>query len=83
MNKENTIYVFIDASNVWNAIKSVKKFIEYRYKKQKPPSIKRVVLGCITLTVLWIKPKDIISIASTYYKSISYPQAINHSFTET
>ncbi|MBI4225247.1 MAG: NYN domain-containing protein [Candidatus Sungbacteria bacterium] len=24
-----TIYVFIDASNVWNAIKSVKKFIEY------------------------------------------------------
>ena len=30
-NKTNTnaIYVFIDASNVWNAVKSVKKFIEY------------------------------------------------------
>lgn len=26
----NTVYVFIDASNVWNAVKSVKKFIEYK-----------------------------------------------------
>jgi len=25
----NSIYVFIDASNVWNAVKAVKKFIEY------------------------------------------------------
>ncbi len=31
--KENTIYVFIDASNVWNAVKSVKKFIEYKKLK--------------------------------------------------
>ena len=30
---ENTVYVFIDASNVWNAIKSVKKFIEYKKLK--------------------------------------------------
>jgi len=29
----NTVYVFIDASNVWNAIKSVKKFIEYKTLK--------------------------------------------------
>ena len=29
----NTIYVFIDASNVWNAVKSVKKFIEYKTLK--------------------------------------------------
>ncbi len=27
------IYVFIDASNVWNAVKSVKKFIEYKTLK--------------------------------------------------
>ena len=25
-----TIYIFVDASNVWNAVKSVKKFIEYK-----------------------------------------------------
>ena len=31
--KENTIYVFIDASNVWNAVKSAKKFIEYKTLK--------------------------------------------------
>lgn len=30
---KNTIYVFIDASNVWNAVKSVKKFIEYKKLK--------------------------------------------------
>src|SRR3989338_2130254 len=29
MQEKNTIYIFIDASNVWNAVKSVKKFIEY------------------------------------------------------
>lgn len=29
----NTVYVFIDASNVWNAVKSVKKFIEYKNLK--------------------------------------------------
>src|SRR3989338_9429458 len=28
-----TIYVFIDASNVWNAVKSIKKFIEYKTLK--------------------------------------------------
>ncbi|MBI4359776.1 MAG: hypothetical protein HY564_01625, partial [Candidatus Jacksonbacteria bacterium] len=31
--RENKIYVFIDASNVWNAVKSVKKFIEYKKLK--------------------------------------------------
>ncbi|MBU3964882.1 NYN domain-containing protein [Patescibacteria group bacterium] len=30
---ENVVYVFIDASNVWNAVKSEKKFIEYKYLK--------------------------------------------------
>ena len=29
----NIIYIFIDASNVWNAVKSVKKFIEYKTLK--------------------------------------------------
>src|SRR3989338_9929577 len=29
----NVIHVFIDASNVWNAVKSVKKFIEYKKLK--------------------------------------------------
>ena len=29
--KNNVIYIFIDASNVWNAVKSKKKFIEYKY----------------------------------------------------
>lgn len=32
-NKEKqsaAVYVFIDASNVWNAVKSAKKFIEYK-----------------------------------------------------
>ncbi len=29
----NIIYVFIDASNVWSAVKSVKKFIEYKTLK--------------------------------------------------
>ncbi|MAG44545.1 hypothetical protein CL633_01515 [bacterium] len=33
MRKKNTIYVFIDASNVWNAVKSVKRFIEYKKLK--------------------------------------------------
>jgi len=28
--KQDMIYVFIDASNVWSAVKSVKKFIEYK-----------------------------------------------------
>ncbi len=32
--KANTVYVFIDAANVWNAIKSVKKFIEYTGLKE-------------------------------------------------
>lgn len=31
--KINTIFVFIDASNVWNAVKSAKKFIEYKNLK--------------------------------------------------
>ncbi len=31
--KLNTVYVFIDAANVWNAVKSVKKFIEYKKLK--------------------------------------------------
>ena len=31
--KSNVIYVFIDASNVWNAVKSEKKFIEYKKLK--------------------------------------------------
>ena len=29
----NSVYVFIDASNVWNAVKSIKKFIEYKTLK--------------------------------------------------
>ncbi|MCG2690008.1 NYN domain-containing protein [Candidatus Parcubacteria bacterium] len=29
----NAVYVFIDASNVWNAIKSARKFIEYKNLK--------------------------------------------------
>ncbi len=37
---------------------------------KKPPSIKRVALGCITLTVLWLEPKDIINIANCINKSI-------------
>ena len=31
--KESTVYVFIDASNVWNVVKSKKKFIEYNRLK--------------------------------------------------
>jgi len=30
---EKVTYVFIDASNIWNAVKSVKKFIEYKKLK--------------------------------------------------
>lgn len=30
---QNIVYVFIDASNVWSAVKSVKKFIEYKKLK--------------------------------------------------
>ena len=30
----NVVYVFIDAANVWNAVKSVKKFIEYTMLKE-------------------------------------------------
>ena len=33
IKNENVVYVFIDASNVWNAVKSVKKFIEYKKLK--------------------------------------------------
>ncbi|MBL7156480.1 MAG: NYN domain-containing protein [Candidatus Pacebacteria bacterium] len=33
IENENIVYVFIDASNVWNAVKSVKKFIEYKKLK--------------------------------------------------
>jgi len=34
MNSErNIVYVFIDASNVWNAVKSVRKLIEYKKLK--------------------------------------------------
>ena len=32
-NQENIIYVFIDASNVWNVVKSKRKFIEYSHLK--------------------------------------------------
>jgi len=32
-SQTNIFYVFIDASNVWNAVKSVKKFIEYKHLK--------------------------------------------------
>lgn len=43
MNRQTTIYVFIDASNVWNAVKSVKKFIEYKklkdYLKSRYPRV--------------------------------------------
>ena len=31
--KGNVIYVFIDASNVWNVVKSKRKFIEYSHLK--------------------------------------------------
>jgi len=31
--KQNVVYVFIDASNVWNAVKSARKFIEYKNLK--------------------------------------------------
>jgi len=30
--KEIVVYVFIDASNVWNAVKSMKKFTSFRQK---------------------------------------------------
>lgn len=30
-NKENIVYVFIDASNVWSIIKSARRFIEYKF----------------------------------------------------
>lgn len=30
---KNSIFVFVDASNVWNAVKSVRKFIEYKKLK--------------------------------------------------
>ncbi|MBI3273515.1 MAG: NYN domain-containing protein [Candidatus Colwellbacteria bacterium] len=33
MSRSTKIYVFIDASNVWNAVKSIKKFIEYKTLK--------------------------------------------------
>lgn len=33
MASKNIVYVFIDASNVWSAIKSMKKFIEYKNLK--------------------------------------------------
>jgi len=33
IKKGSRLYVFIDASNVWNAIKSVKKFINYKKLK--------------------------------------------------
>ena len=33
IENQKVIYVFIDASNVWNAVKSVKKFIEYKKLK--------------------------------------------------
>jgi len=33
MFRKEKVYVFIDASNVWNAVKSAKKFIEYKKLK--------------------------------------------------
>ena len=33
IRSQNSVYVFIDASNVWSAVKSVKKFIEYKKLK--------------------------------------------------
>ncbi|MBU3918849.1 NYN domain-containing protein [Patescibacteria group bacterium] len=33
IKKNNSIYIFIDASNVWNAVKSVRRFIEYKKLK--------------------------------------------------
>jgi len=33
MFRKERVYVFIDASNVWNAVKSAKKFIEYKKLK--------------------------------------------------
>jgi uncharacterized LabA/DUF88 family protein len=30
IENQKVVYVFIDASNVWNAVKSVKKFVEYK-----------------------------------------------------
>lgn len=33
MENGNVVYAFIDASNVWNVVKSKKKFIEYKYLK--------------------------------------------------
>ena len=32
-DNNNVVYIFIDASNVWNAVKSAKKFIEYKNLK--------------------------------------------------
>ncbi|MCX6789073.1 MAG: NYN domain-containing protein [Candidatus Gribaldobacteria bacterium] len=34
IKKEAVVYVFIDASNVWNAIKSMRKLIEYKNFKE-------------------------------------------------
>ena len=33
IKKEAVVYVFIDASNVWSAIKSMRKLIEYKNLK--------------------------------------------------
>ena len=33
IKKEAEVYVFIDASNVWSAIKSMRKLIEYKNLK--------------------------------------------------
>jgi hypothetical protein len=48
--------MFLTFNKAWN---------NFAGEKIKPPSIKRVAPGCITLTVLMREPKDNLSIASS------------------
>lgn len=65
----NAIYVFIDASNVWNAVKSVKKFIEYKTLKDYFKKVlTRTKLKFFITTLIQKSEQEIM----TWIKNISF-----------
>ena len=56
IKNKKIVYVFIDASNVWNAVKSAKRFIEY--EKLKIYFVNNFNAGAVEIFYYDAYPKD-------------------------
>jgi len=60
ITRGNIVYVFIDASNVWNVVKSKRKFIKYsRLKNYFKKNLLLRKLKFFTMTLIQKKGREI------------------------